>query len=283
MGRTTLIGGGHAGAGPRRARSRILCGAVLAVLVTAGDVGAQEATPVAIDVGACTVEPRPEEETRALIVAGYAEVAASVAARQAAAATPAAIATPGAGATPVDAERMAGDSIEAAGTPAASTPAAGTPATGTSAAGTPADAVTVAAVTETVAQFAACSRAGDLLATATLFTEAGASRYLGFSVLTFAQVSTGNATPSTDLDPALLDAFLAAIAFPVPPPREAQLTLYEVRDVVVLEDGWARATLVASLGEGAPFPEPNLLREQDGRYRLLFGPEPDDDAATPTP
>lgn len=278
MGRTTLIGGGHAGAGPRRARSRILCGAVLAVLVTADDVGAQEATPVAIDVGACTVEPRPEEETRALIVAGYAEVAASVAARQAAAATPAAVATPVAGATPADAERMSGDSIGAAGTPAA-----GTPATGMSAAGTPADAVTVAAVTETVAQFAACSRAGDLLATATLFTEAGASRYLGFSVLTFAQVSTGNATPSTDLDPALLDAFLAAIAFPVPPPREAQLTLYEVRDVVVLEDGWARATLVASLGDGAPFPEPNLLREQDGRYRLLFGPEPDDDAATPTP
>ena len=52
------------------------------------------AAPVPIDVGACTTEPLPPEELRALAIAGYAAVATDFAARQVAEGTPAAAATP---------------------------------------------------------------------------------------------------------------------------------------------------------------------------------------------
>lgn len=227
--------------------------ALLAALLLAGGAAAQEATPVAsptaVDPAACTVAPRSEEELRTLIPAGFRIAVGAITD------TPAA----GDGATP------AADDA----TPAATPPA-----------GEPADAATVAAVTDVVGQYAACLSAGNVPAIAAILTENGASTFLGFGVATFTQVTTGTRlTPGAELDPALVDAYIAALAFPVAPPAEFRPTSYEVREVTRLDDGRVLATVSLATGTEVPSLDRLRLREEDGRYRVVFGPDEEERTA----
>lgn len=248
-----------------RPKLRVRYGGALAALLLGPvllrvDVEAHQATeaagtPLAAE---CTVAPRPEDELRALATTGYATAAAFLT------------------------ERTAAGTPRTAATPLATPAAADEPDT-TPTVETPADAATIAAVTETIEQLVACSRDGNLPAAAAVFTDTGAANYLGSAIVVFVQINTGSATPPTALDPALLDAFLATLAFPVSPPREAQLILYEVREVVVLPDGRVRANVLVSAGDREPGEDSIVLREQAGRYRIEFGDERDDGSgATPT-
>jgi len=247
--------------------ARVLPYALLAAVLVGGGAHAQEATPVAlapIDLGSCVTERPPDERLRQLATEGYAIAVAAVASNRADEATP--DVTSPVAATPLPSPEPSENGE------------AGSRATPT---GTPADADTAAAVTETITQFAACSNAGKLTAIPTLLTDAGARRYLGFSILVFVQIGTGSDEPPAELDPALLEAYLAATAIRVPLPPEFRTNLYEIGEIVDLGDGRVRASVVLSQGDEPPGETPFLLREQDGRYVILFGPKDAAAAATP--
>lgn len=216
--------------------------ALLTALLLGSGVEARQATPAAlaitVDPAECTVEPRPREELRELARAGLPRVVAAIQG------------------TP-----SGGDGDESEATPPA---------------GEPADAATTAAVTETIGQYTSCITAGNLPAIAAVLTRQGASVFLAFSAYGFLLGATGGAaTPSADIDPALLDAWAAAIAFPVPSLPEARVTSYEVREVKRMDDGRVVATVLLAIGTEAPDETTIELRQEDGRYRIIFGDESD--------
>lgn len=238
--------------------SRAMPFAVGAMLLFGTGVEARQATPVApsaVDPAGCTIAPRTPGELRELTLAGFETAAGFVRESQAGQGTPGAVASPvvevpADGATPV---AMAGEA---------------TPRT----VGEPADEETVAAVEETVRQFAACTNAGDLFAQVSTFDDEGASGLLGFAVLAYAQLSAGDfQTVPTELDPAVLDAFFAARAIPVPPPAGQRFDLLDVQEVRRLEDGRVLATTALAFGGNEEAVDTLTLREEDGRYVILLG------------
>lgn len=226
---------------------------IVMVLHGADTVAQDAATPVAlptpVDPAECTVEPRPREELLGLVRSGL----------------PRAIAA-------IEGTPVAGDENEE-GEDSEATPAEGEPV----------DAATGAAVTETISQYAACSTAGRLPALSALIVDEGAAVFLAFSAISYAQGATGGtAPPSVDLDPALLDAWVAAIAFPVPTLPESRIASYEVREVKRLDEERVEATVLLEVGSNEPSQDRILLREVDGRYLIVFGEETEEGAdATP--
>jgi len=239
--------------------------AVALGILTRTGAEASQATPIAVDAGQCTIAPRPTAELRKLSAAGFEDAAAFVRKRAAQEGTPGLGATPAAtpagGATPDAAENEAPAAIE----------------------GEPVDAETRAAVEETIQQFAACTNAGDFFALMSTVDDRAAENFLGFGVLAFAQASTGNFDePPAELDPAILDAFLAARAVAVPPPPAQRFNSLAVEEVTRLEDGRIVATISAAFGANEPRVDFLPLREVDGRYVIhLSGGSTDDEDATP--
>lgn len=223
--------------------------ALLAALLLGLGAGAQEATPAATPAPFgpedCTVAPRPTAELRALLLDYLPEIRAFVAG------TP----SGGGGGGRRDTPAVVG----------------------------PVDAATVAAVTEPIRQSLACAAAGNLPALVSTLTDEGAGQRLALAFVAYEQATTGTVGgPTAEADPVVLDAWLASIAVPVPLPADRRVTLYEVHDVVRLDDGRVRAT--ARLATGSEEPDENrvVLREVDGGFRVVFGNESDDGAeATP--
>jgi hypothetical protein len=217
-------------------RSAILVGLLISFALTSSS-SAQQATPVAtpmaIDPGECTTEPRPIGEMRGLVEAGLPQVVASI-----------------------------------AGTPIAS----GTPRP-RAISGEPADAATVAAVTDVVMQFAACTETGDLPAIAALLTEDGAAAYLSFGFLSFRSIVAGgwDDTPSADIDPMQLNLYLGALQLHAPLPADVVPTLYGIESVTQLDDGRVQVIALMATGSEEPSQTSIVLRKEDGRYRMIFG------------
>lgn len=252
-----------------RFRFRVALITIAAALLLGAEAEARQATPtvptLAINAEQCTIAPRPPAELRELAAAGFDTAAAFVRESEAEEATPSAGATPVAG-TPL---------------PEATPVSAGAGATPTFG-GTPADAATVAAVEETIRQLVACTNAGDFFRLVSVFDDESASGYLGFGVLAFAQVSTGSFDEvPADLDPVLLDGFLAARAIPVPPPPTQRFNSLEVREATRLANGWVIATVAASFGSNEENVDVLRLREEDGRYVIVFFGDDDADATPP--
>lgn len=228
----------------------ILLSLVFALALATG-VSARQATPVAspiaIDVGECTTEPRSNDEMRALIEAGLPPVLALF-----------------------------------AGTPTVSDSATPHP---TPVPGEPADGATVAAVTETIVQYVACTNAGNLPAAVTMLTEQAAGSYLAFAFMPFREIYTGmTGTPTTDIDPGLIDMYLGTMQLRTSLPPAFQTNLYDIESVTQLENGRVRVIVLQATGSGEPDQGYFLLREVDGQYRIMFGPEPEGEAAsTPGP
>lgn len=149
--------------------------------------------------------------------------------------------------------------------------------------GIPAEAETVAAVEDTMLQFAACTNAGDFFALLSVLDDESASRFLGFAVLSYAQVSTGSFDePPAELDPAVLDGFLAARAIESPPARDQRISTVEVREVVQLADRSIVATVAFDFEARGAGIETVLLKEEDGHYVIDYGGgSATDGAATP--
>lgn len=231
----------------RMARYMTLVGLLLA-LIPVTSAGARQATPVAsptaIDVGECTTEPRSNDEMRALIEAGLPPIVAFMAG------TPVGEATPH--------------------------PLSG---------GEAADEATAAAVTEIVLQLVACMNAGNLPATAALLTEEGAASYLSFGFLPFREIYAGETgTPTAEIDPVLLNTFLAILQFNAPIPPALQGTLYEIESVTELEDGRVVVIALLAAGDAEPGRTSILLQYEDGRYRVTFGRDTGiGPPSTPTP
>jgi len=201
------------------------------------------ATPTAIDPGPCSIEPRSNDQMRELIEAGLPRIVAFM-----------------------------------AGTPEPGREDAATP---TMSPGVPADAATVAAVTETALQFAACSNAVDTPAIAAVLTKEGAGSYLSFRFLPFRAIATGaTGTPTAEIDPDLLNTFLATLQLSTPLPQDLEVTLYGIESVTELEDGRVRAIILLATGGEEPRRSSMLLRDEDGRYRIIFGRETGDEAAS---
>ena len=136
----------------------------------------------------------------------------------------------------------------------------------------PLDAAIVTAVRETIRQFFACSNAGNVPALTALLNEDGAAVILGFGVVSFGQGMTGGAPPSPELDPALLDAYVAAIAFPVPVPGQSRVAQFDVLDVRQVEDGRILATTLIEGSDGESDTDGIVLREVGERLEILIGP-----------
>ncbi len=169
-----------------------------------------------------------------------------------------------------------------AGTPLPGTDGAATP---TVTPGMPADAATVAEVEATARQFVACSNEPNLPAVAALLTEQGAGNFLSFGFLQFQAISSGaTGTPAAGIDPELINIYLASMQLQTPLPPEFRLTLYGIESVTQLEDGRVRAIVLLATGSEEPRQSGMLLREEDGRYRIIFGRETSDAAeSTPAP
>jgi hypothetical protein len=228
----------------------ILAGLLLA-LNPAASVNARQATPVAsptpIDLGECTTEPRSIDEMRALLKAGLPPVLALF-----------------------------------AGTPTASGDA--TPVL-TRVPGAPADEETVAAVTETIFQFMACNNAGNLPAAVSLLTDQAAGSYLAFAFMPFREIYAGmTGTPTVDVDPGLIDMYLGTMQLRTALPPGFQIHLYDIESVTQLENGRVRAIVLQATGSGELEESYFLLRDVDGQYRIMFGPEEEGEASsTPAP
>lgn len=230
----------------------VVVAAALSVLLGAG-AEARQATPAAslsVDAEQCTIAPRPPAELRELSATGFEDAAAFVRERAGREATPFAGATPAAqtGGTDV----LTGESV---------------------------DAETRAAIEATIQQFAACTNAGDFIALMSTVDDRAAANFLGFGVLAFAQASTGNFDdPPAELDPAILDAFLAARAVPIPPPPAQRFNSLEVRDVVRLPDGRLLAEIAASIGTKGVNVETLPLEEEDGRVVIALGGDAEEES-----
>ena len=224
---------------------------LLAALAVPSIVSARQASPVAtpaaIDPGACTVKPRPTAQMRELIQAGLPPIVAFM-----------------------------------AGTPTARGDATPRAAMGD---GEPADEATVAAVTEVVLQWLACTNAGDLPAVAAVLTEQGAATYLSIAFLPFRAAYEGEmSTPTAEVDPDLLNLFLGAIQPRVSLPSEFQGTLFAIESVTQMEDGQVRVVALLATGTDEPRKITIPLREEEGRYRIIFADRSGSDAeSTPVP
>ncbi len=219
----------------RMARHSILVSLFLA-LTLSSNVSARQATPVAsptaIDVGECTTEPRSNDEMRALIEAGLPPVVAFMAG------TPIAEGTP---------RPQAVD-------------------------GEPADEATVAAVSDVIMQWVACQNDGELLAVAALMTEEGTASYLSFGFISFRSLFTGGVgTPTAEIDPTQVDLYLGAMQLGVPLPPDLLPTLYGIESVTQLDDGRVQVIVLVANGSEEPRQISILFREEDGRYRMVFG------------
>ncbi|MDP9364522.1 MAG: hypothetical protein M3Q10_09925 [Chloroflexota bacterium] len=140
------------------------------------------------------------------------------------------------------------------------TPAPATPATFDPPRGEPADAETIAAVTATVRAALACANGLDFSRFAALYTDVGFREDF--------------ADPSGD-DLAFL------LATPQAVPEEERVTLTDVRDVVVLDDGRVGAVVVYSEpGEGEQG-DYLIFAEEDGRYLIDLFVDEYDVPATP--
>lgn len=205
------------------------------------------ATPTAIDVGECTTEPRSIDEMRSLIEAELPAVLALF-----------------------------------AGTPTVSSDATPLP---TRVPGEPADDETVAVVTESIFQFMACTNAGNLPAAVSLLTDQAAGSYLAFAFMPFREIYEGmTGTPTTDIDPSLIDMYLATMQLRTSLPPEFQIHLYSIESVTQLENGRVRVIVLQATGSGELDESFFLLREVDGHYRIMFGPEAEGEvASTPDP
>lgn len=214
-------------------------GLLLALALTSS-VAAHQATPVAsptaIDLGECTTEPRSIDEMRALIEAGLPPVVALF-----------------------------------AGTPIASSGATPRP---TRIPGEPADEATIAAVTETIYQYLACTNSGNLPAAVALLTDQAAGSYLAFAFMPFREVYEGaTGTPTADVDPGLIDMYLATMQLRAPLPPAYQFNLYGIESVTQLENGRVRVIVLQATGSGELDKSYFLLRRVDGQYRIIFGRE----------
>jgi len=150
----------------------------------------------------------------------------------------------------------------------------------------PADPATVEAVTATVAQFYACSNAGNLAAVVALTTDDVARKSLGGMAIFYGHLITsgqGTPAPHETPAPAVLDVLLASFSVRVPLPSDQQETLLDVRDVAVLSNGWVQAVVVTtSASDPAPVAHMMYLANVDGQYR--YGGDsrlPADQVATP--
>jgi hypothetical protein len=192
------------------------------------------ATPTAIDPGGRTTAPLSNDRMRELIETGLPTVLAFI-----------------------------------AGTPTARGDATPLPRTGD---GEPADEATVTAVTDVVFQFVACTNAGNLPAAAALLTEQGAVSYLGFVILPFREIySELTGTPTMEVDPDLINTFLATLQLRAPIPAEFQTNLYGIESVTQLDDGRVQVIALMATGSEEPSETSIVLRKEDGRYRMIFG------------
>lgn len=217
--------------------SRALVAAILAAWLLASDVQAQVATPTAAQFAVDPVDCTTEPRPINEMRALAEAGLADRAAREASVATP----EPSAEARPLS---------------------------------TPLDAATVEAVTETVRQFIACSNAGNLPALSALTVDEVIQRQLAGIVLFMTQVMGGTPTPSNP-DPAILDAFFAAIAFPVPQPEDEWQSLLAVDDVAAYEGGLVGATVAFRIPGASPEMREStwFFQNVDGRY-LVFSDSP---------
>lgn len=87
-----------------------------------------------------------------------------------------------------------------------------------------------------------------------------------------------------DIDLDELDLFLGAIQLQPPIPPDFQTTFHGIEDVTHLEGGRVRVIALLATGAEAPRQSSMLLREEDGRYRIIFGRETSSEArGTPVP
>lgn len=230
--------------------------ALVCLIFVFATAAAQDATPASRSSRGffgCTTEPPPRAELRGFVERGYRVAAAAMADYYASPATPSAegsavgVATPPAAVDQLDPAAFSG--------------------------ARPADKATAAAATETLRQFAACFNAGRLTAAMSLVPESAAEWFLGFGAYSFVRFSPGMAEPPAEINPILIEAYLATTAIPVPTLPWYRIDLREIGEVLDLGDGRVAVVAVAAIGTEPPKETSFLMRHEDGRFVILIGPD----------
>lgn len=152
------------------------------------------------------------------------------------------------------------DAAEVGSTPEVSVVTTGEPATNQPTSSAPADEATIAAVTATLITYYGCVNAGDLLAAAALETD----EFLG------QQLASGLSLSGLEVE-AGTSIFDTLAGTPVALDGEDQITLLDVRDVLVLRTGDVRATVDRTIPGGTETTPDTVSFARQGDGFLIAG------------